>query len=215
MDGALGYGLLKLAQALDPCAGPSRVKFHIDEPCDERLDLMEPRAGGKYCARCETVVIDLSGVTRAQAEAKMRQVRGDTVCVQLRVDRFGDAVFVPPPKRAAHWSRGLVLVAALTGGGCNLDEPGEPAQVVAIEEPELAPFSDLGPPMTPSAAVIHPAQEVAPTQAVPASELNPSPIGSARPTAQQRALTAAKHRPPIHHMRAGGMRMPSNYGNPF
>lgn len=180
--------------------GPWGVKFEIHEPCDERLDTMPALPGGRFCTSCQTVVIDLSRVTRAQAEQRMKAVVGDRACVQLRVDRFNDAVFLPPPKRAPHWSRGVVLLAALTAGGCTLDEPAEPIPVVTV-----AP--EPGPPMMPSVAAIAPATAPGPaisTRAVPAGELNSESNTAVRPTAQQRALTAAKRRP-MHTIRAGGM----------
>ncbi|HHH31245.1 MAG TPA: hypothetical protein ENK57_23255 [Polyangiaceae bacterium] len=160
------------------------MKFEITEPCDEPWELMHERPGGRYCDRCEKVVIDLAGLSRAQAERRVSAVRGADVCVQLRVDRLGEAVFAPPPAaRAPHWARGLVLVAALTAGGCA-------AETEATPQAEIA--SDLGPPMIPSATLEPSAVPVAESRAVPAAELNDRPSPTPEPTAEQRALTARK-----------------------
>ena len=84
---------------------------------------MTPRPGGRYCARCDKTVLDLTGMSRERAEARVRALADEPeLCVQLAVDRFGDPVFRPPPRRAPHWARGLVMVAALTGAGCSSAE---------------------------------------------------------------------------------------------
>ncbi len=184
------------------------MKFEISEPCDETWDAMEPRAGGRFCERCETVVIDLAGLSRAQAERRVRAHQGADVCVRLGLDRFGDAVFVAPPKsRAPRFVGGLVLVAALSAGGCNT----EPAPS------ELAGAAlDPGPPMMPSPVNVAtaPAPSTPTSRAtgpVDASELE-QPTWANPPTAEQRALTARKLRParPVrpHHMRLGRMHRP-------
>ena len=177
------------------------MKFEITGPCDEDWDEMVPREGGRYCARCETVVLDLALSSRAEAERRVAQIEGESVCVQLRLDRFGEAVFVPPPRsRAPHFVGGLVLVAALGAGGC---APEPTTEVV----PEAA--RDPGPPMIPTPAVassvITPPATPRPTRPVPADEL-PPPTRGATPTAEQRALTAQKQRAhQTHYMVRGVM----------
>ncbi|MBX3273763.1 MAG: hypothetical protein KF729_26095 [Sandaracinaceae bacterium] len=182
------------------------MRIEIITPCEEPWESMEPRDGGRYCGRCEKVVLDLSVLSRAQAEAKLRALRAagaKDACVQLAVDRFGDAVFSrPPPRRAPHWAAGLVLVSALSAGCRGEDAPSEPALGALVPDP--------GAPMRPAEIAV--ASVPAPTsRAVPASELVSAP---AEATAAQRALTAAKHAPPppppsytptptIHHMRGG------------
>jgi len=179
------------------------VRFEITEPCDEAWETMEPREGGRYCQACEKVVIDLVEMSRAQAEAKIAAVEGSEVCVQLAVDRFGDALFAPAPSRAPHWAGGLVLIAALTASGCGSSDEPEPCEIAEIT-PE-----DPGPPMIPGAAVL-PASDAPPTGPVPAAEvaLDDSPV----PTAAQQRMTQNKRtwgqvttRPPIQHVRG---RMP-------
>ncbi|MEZ4340373.1 MAG: hypothetical protein R3B82_27450 [Sandaracinaceae bacterium] len=180
------------------------MRFEITGPCDEPWDAMEPREGGRYCRRCETEVIDLSVLSRAQAEQRIRAIRAPTVCVRLAVDPFGDAVFqAPPPSRARHWAAGLVLTSALTASACT-----EPAPTEAAEEAALAP--DPGPPMLPTEATIAMVVE-APgpaTGPVPREELEDLEDHDASPTPEQRRLTEEKHRPPRILHTAGMMPVP-------
>ena len=173
------------------------MRFEITDPCEEPWDSMEPRDGGRYCGRCDKVVIDLSVLSRAQAEAKIAAIDADEACVRLAVDRFGDAVFQrPPPSRAPHWAAELVLVSALSAAGCHVEEP---APCLAKHAP-IAP--DPGPPETPAAVLAVAAPQPARGR-VAAEQL--AEDGGGRPTPEQRALTEAKHRPPIRHMVAGRM----------
>ena len=100
--------------------------FEIDNPCEERWEAMAPRGEGRFCARCERVVVDLSRLTRAQAEARVKRRAGRT-CLAVRRDVDTHApVFRPEPSVAPRWAGGLVLAAALTGCtpryGFHLDE---------------------------------------------------------------------------------------------
>lgn len=182
------------------------MRFEITDPCEESWDAMEPREGGRYCGRCEKVVIDLAAMSRAQAEAKIRSLDATEVCVQLNVDRFGDAVFQrPAPSLAPHWAAGLVLVTALTGAhACAV-----PAPECLVKTATLEP--DPGPAMIPTDPTTF--ASVAPLPAtgpVPAEQL--ATADGAAPTAEQRALTAAKHRPPpiVHAIRG---RMPISHSS--
>lgn len=169
---------------------------------------MEPREGGRYCGRCEKVVIDLAAMSRAQAEQKLRSLNATEVCVQLAVDRFGDAVFQrPPPSRAPHWAAGLVLVTALTGAsGC----AGMEAQCLA-KTSTIEP--DPGPPMMPADPTSFASVTPPPATGPVSAEQLAQPADEATPTAEQRALTAAKHRPPVvHHAIRGRMPMPTSWG---
>lgn len=168
--------------------------FEIDNPCEKRWEAMAPRGEGRFCARCERVVVDLSRLTRAQAEARVKRRAGRT-CLAVRRDVDTHApVFRPEPSVAPRWAGGLVLAAALTGGGCagSSSAATEAPQIVAEREP-----ADPGPPMQPIEADRRVAQlePALLTRAIPADELDLGP-DSATPTAAQRALTERKHPPP-------------------
>lgn len=180
------------------------MRFEITEPCDEPWDRMTPRGNGRHCVRCDKVVIDMTKMTRREAKAALAEVEGDTACVQLDFDRFADPVFPPEPKRAPHWASGLVLVAALTAGGCSTRR-GERAEIVEEEEPEVAEGPPMMPPMMPLDGAVEDDEPEFVTGPVPASELASS-SDAATPTAEQRQLTAQKEAR-NHPMRTLG-RMP-------
>ena len=56
------------------------MKWDIPEPCPEPWETMEVREGGRYCARCQHVVTDLTGMTRRQAEKIVKRA-GDDLCI--------------------------------------------------------------------------------------------------------------------------------------
>lgn len=154
------------------------MKFQVPEPCSERWETMERRPDGRFCQKCQHTVIDLSRLTRREAEKKVAAVKGDYVCVQLAMGEDG-AQFRPEAKRAAKWAGGLVLAAALSAG-CAPEE-----SAVVVDEPcALEPMTPLPPE---AIAVSQPVGE--PTEViVPQS-------GTQRPTQMQIDLTAQKHRP--------------------
>lgn len=178
-------------------SGRRGVSFHIPEPCEERWEDMAPRGEGRFCERCQHTVVDLSKMSRAQAESRMRRVTGDYLCVQLAVDEDDAALFRPAPSRAPHWAGGLVLLSALSAAGCA--EGDAPEMTETIEPCELP---DPGPAMQP--VVTQPAPE-----AVPEAVAMPSDAGAgALSAAEREALEARKHaiqNPPIRMVRG---RMP-------
>jgi len=166
------------------------MKLRLPEPCTQDWDLMEKRPGGRFCQACKKTLIDFSGMTRTQAKARLKLVRGHKVCGRVAVHPdTGEAVFAPDPHRTARWAGGVVLAAALSSTGCGLEEPTR-----ILLEPEITSIASIpGPPMVP---IEHwaPAQEepALVTRAVPAAELEDEP-GAATPNAEQRRLTEAKH----------------------
>jgi hypothetical protein len=187
------------------------MDFRIPEPCHERWEDMQPRGEGRFCERCQHTVVDLTRMSRRQAERRLKKERGDYLCIQLALDPLERPVFRPEPSRAAHWAGGLVLVAALTAGGCSAggDEGAEVAQL----EPEPCPVD--APPMLPVAD--GPMVPVDTEEATEASVAT-GPIEAEvtdddpEPTPEQRELTRRKQEqqqiaahPPIRHVRG---RMP-------
>ncbi len=164
------------------------MPLHIASPCGEDWDAMEVRGRGRHCAKCDHVVVDLSRMTRAKAEAFVRAREGRRVCARLFVDPVtGEAWFPPSEATPARGAGGLVLAAALAAGCA--EPPRRSAELVAVAEPRAAPPME---PIDPSAlASLAPTASTGP---VPAAELN-APAAAAEPTPEQRRLTAHKHRP--------------------
>ncbi|MCA9604207.1 MAG: hypothetical protein KC619_01345 [Myxococcales bacterium] len=167
----------------------------VGTPCDEDWDAMEVRGRGRHCASCDHIVVDLSRMTRARAEAFVRDRRGHRICGRLLIDGdTGEPVYAPSETKPARFRGGLVLAAAIGGAGCASTEPSASTEVT--EEP--APVAM--PPMEPVslASTVAPAPEPV-TGPVPAAELN-DPDAAAAPTAEQERLTASKRarrHPPV------------------
>jgi hypothetical protein len=158
---------------------------------------MTPDGDGRHCARCASTVLDLSRITRSQAEAILRE-RGGEVCGRVRANARGEAVFALEPVR-----RGLVPVA-LAGllAACSAGPSEEPAPETAHAEPP----HEVGLAMTTSGSfggslatgVMMPVGPDAPltTPVVPSIQIPRD--DEVMPTDEQRALTRRKHqRPPI------------------
>jgi len=150
---------------------------------------MEIRPGGRFCQTCKKTLIDFAGMTRTQAKARLKLVRGTKVCGRIAVHPdTGEAVFSPDPHRTVRWAGGVVLAAALTSTGCGREEPNQ----IRIE-PEVASIASL--PQGPMMPIEHwapdPVEVPGVTRAVPAAELE-AETASATPTAEQRQLTENK-----------------------
>ncbi len=165
---------------------------------------MTPRGEGRHCTRCDHVVVDLSRMTRREAERRIARERGDYLCIRMAVDERGEAVFRKPPVTSL--AGGLVLVAALTAGGCRDRAPSEPAEV-AMEPCSLEPVVPE-PVMLPAGE----APEPEPVAAVDPWPVEVADEDAAVPTAEQRELTRRKQErrrqaahPPIRHHVAGRM----------
>ena len=166
------------------------MAIEIRNPCDEDWDAMPRRGEGRYCGKCERTVVDLSHLTRAQAEARVAAAKG-RICLAIKKDAAThEPVFRSEPARAPA-AVGFVLATALVGGGCSgeADVPAE-ARAELVEEPV-----DGGPPMEPIDPSALVATADAPcTRAIPVEELE-LPEDSPVPTAEQRRLTERKRRP--------------------
>lgn len=85
-----------------------RVSF--PRPCDEPWEKMAPAGCDRICARCDTVIHDLSQLDVDQAEALLR---GDAkACVRATIGADG-AVLLKPDRGGA--VRRMVMVAATAG----------------------------------------------------------------------------------------------------
>jgi hypothetical protein len=167
------------------------MKLRLPEPCTAEWDAMEIRPGGRFCQTCKKTLIDFAGMTRSQAKARLKLVRGNKVCGRIAVHPdTGEAIFAPDPHRTVRWAGGVVLAAALTSTGCGRDEPNQ----IRIE-PEVVTIASI--PLPPMRPIEHWAPQgvgvPGVTRAVPAAELE-APDASAAPTAEQQLLTENKQR---------------------
>lgn len=113
--------------------------YEIESPCEQSWDEMSERRDGRYCAHCDSVVIDASRVTQAELDALM--AADEHLCVQFSFDDDGDIVFAPAlPRQLELQRRALVdrLLAATTApllflAACTSGEPVEPPAAVAAE----------------------------------------------------------------------------------
>jgi hypothetical protein len=149
---------------------PLRLSFR----CDQRWADLEARPGGRFCGRCERLVVDLTRLTRREARERSREGG----CFRLRVDERGEAVFRPEPERLG--PKALVLAAAL-GSGCGPaassgDDalPPDAAAAIDAELPRGVALEEL-----PSVEVVLPQLEE-----------------NGAPTPEQEMLTRRKHRSP-------------------
>lgn len=171
------------------------MKLRLPAPCAEDWNTMELRPGGRYCQKCKQTLVDFAGMTRAQAQARLKLVRGSKICARVAVHPdSGEVVFRPDPHRTTRWAGGVVLAAALGSSGCGREEPSR-----ILVEPEVAAIASVAlPPMMPIehwAPVVEPAGV---TRAVPSAELEPEQL-AATPTAEQRRLTERKRAPASPH----------------
>lgn len=113
--------------------------YEIESPCEQSWDEMSERRDGRYCAHCDSVVIDASRVTQAELDALM--AADEHLCVQFSFDDDGGIVFAPAlPRQLELQRRALVdrLLAATTApllflAACTSGEPVEPPVAVAAE----------------------------------------------------------------------------------
>ena len=117
---------------------------------------------------------------------------GGELCARVLLDPSGTPVFLEPPRRS-NFAGGLVLVAALTAGGCATREPDAHAELTQLHESEaLDEPCVLGPAMEPTTTDPVDASVDAHTGQVPVVLED----GDDTPTAEQRRLTANKRHPP-------------------
>ncbi|MGE0784630.1 MAG: hypothetical protein AB7S26_03005 [Sandaracinaceae bacterium] len=161
--------------------------------CTQRWADLSPRERGRYCAACDTEVIDLTRVSLAEAIA----LTEGGACVRVRLNEDGLPMFREPPRRGR--GPALVVVAATLGavaGGCETGEaPTIPAAAAAppdLDAPAEPPRSSAGC-MLPIPSGVDVAQ--LPTDERTRLEAELDAIrGDAEPTDEQLALTAQKHR---------------------
>lgn len=180
-----------------------------NSPCHERWSTLTPNGDGRYCQRCDKTVVDLTQLTRRQAEKRVLAA-GGAMCGRLRVDPSGAPVFRPEPARAPS----LVGVAtasllAACGSTTESESASTPSTLASVEEhaPEVttggdhllgadSPTGSLAAPMMPLADDRDLEATAAATEAPVAAAIVVAAVveedGVAVPTADQLTLTEAK-----------------------
>lgn len=189
----------------------------MENACAEDWSAMGRAGQGRHCRRCATDVVDLTRVTRSQAEAILRAA-GGTVCGRVRSDAHGALVFAPEPVR-----RGIlpVAVAGLLAACASEPDPAADVADVAVASTDVGPaglaLSTTRPgrfggsiatgvmmPVGPDAPLVVSPASATPVPTIAATEDE----GDVTPTAEQRAQTRRKRwqrqvhahpPPPPHH----------------
>lgn len=188
-------------------------------PCHERWSALTPNEAGRYCQRCDKSVVDLSSLTRREAEKKV-QAAGGSLCGRMRVDPSGAPVFRRETERAAGLL-GLAAASLLASCGSttndeSLTSSSNPSVAASVEEPtaittggdHLLEGTTTGGPLTAMRPIADdrdvveeaPTAEVASIAAVSLEEEGESVV----PTDDQRVLTERKEedrRPTARHTR--------------
>jgi hypothetical protein len=91
-----------------------------DSPCHERWSALSPHGDGRYCQKCDKTVVDLTQLTRRQAE-KIVVKAGGSMCGRMRLDPSGAPAF----RRETERVPGFLSVAAaslLAACGSNTED---------------------------------------------------------------------------------------------
>ena len=107
-------------------------RMALSKPCTNRWADLEPVDGGRFCGECRRVVVDLMHVTAREAFRRFDAAGGD-LCVRIRPDVDGDAVFRPEPPRRR--GVGVAVLAAALAGACGGERDGadDPATDVVTQ----------------------------------------------------------------------------------
>ena len=149
--------------------------------------------GTRRCAACANDVVDLTALTRRQAEAVVLRARGtaDRACIRVAHDVRGEPVFVPEPCQPSRLgAAGLVLAAALGVGalGCGREAPMLPASAATL--------SPMGPPVLPPVPEPLPAPQLTPALVTVTTEPVEAPVRNRR---KHRPAPASAPQPPPRH----------------
>lgn len=68
------------------------VRLSIPDPCQEDWGQMDTSSGHRFCGKCQSSVIDFSGLTRKQAVRAIKSAEG-RVCGRLVRDSHGEVIF--------------------------------------------------------------------------------------------------------------------------
>jgi hypothetical protein len=100
---------------------PDDLRVSFPRPCNEKWEAMAPAGCDRVCARCDTVIHDLSQYDFDEAAAMLRGNRD--VCVRARIDAEGGIVL--KPGRSSSMRR---MVIAMGAAGLLASQPAPASQ---------------------------------------------------------------------------------------
>jgi hypothetical protein len=135
---------------------PRLEDLRVASPCTVDWDSMQGDAQVRHCQQCDLDVYNLSAMTRAEAEAFVREREGGEVCVRLYQRRDGTVISRDcPVGLAARLRRRLVglkatlaaglalLVGGLVGRAEACDEPPRPDESALIQDADTLALAEL------------------------------------------------------------------------
>ena len=183
----------------------NKKRLRVAERCEVPYESMTPREGGRRCADCDRVVVNLSALTERQALSLFRASGGD-LCGYVHHDGRGDPMFKPEPRAG-------VAIGAMLAGTLAACEPSEDPAVslapIAADHPLADDAGDdafVMMPMSESPSASGSAASMPPESAPPALAEGSEPPASEEagaascdtpteePTAEDRALERRKRR---------------------
>jgi hypothetical protein len=171
-------------------------EIQIPDPCSEDWELMRPQERGRFCARCEKHVHDLSAMTE-QDVRELLEGAPDDICVSYLQDARGEVLLQPAivPMARLSQRRPMAHAALSLALAACAPHAAEPSPQIDIEEPMVVPALTLIP------AAPEPGEAPEPCDHPEEAELDPPPVVQ-NPPERPRPRTVG--RIPIRH---GGQRI--------
>ncbi len=167
-----------------------KASLILSSPCTESYEAMPLRGRGRHCGACDKTVIDMTRMTRREAEALFDA--DENLCGNVLANDAGETFFMEPPRFSGALATGLAAALLVSGCGAAEQHPSAPVTASApITAPLMMPIraKQNGPETEVLEAVAAvPCEAEAPTEAAPMSD----------------DADAGPRRPP--HPRRGGIR---------
>jgi len=121
------------------------VHVPLRKRCHEDFAAMPAVPGGRSCDSCQTVVHDLSAMTRGEASRFVAARAGEPACYRYLARRDGTLVFAPEPARPA--MPAIAAIPAAVALGLAACTPWGPPQQPGTEIPDDIPAAYDDPPV--------------------------------------------------------------------
>lgn len=170
-----------------------KASLILSSPCTESYDAMPLRGRGRHCDACSKTVIDMTRMTRREAEALFD--RDENLCGYVLSNDEGETFFAEPPRFTSVLATGLS--AALLLAGCGAEQHPATPQPAA---PPAAMMMPIG------AKQNGPETEVLETVAVESVPCEAEAEAEAEPMSDEPDAGPAPRPRPRPVPRPGGMR---------